>query len=81
MQEILEQMKMDEMPPNLRHVEKKKIKMEIDKINGVLEVIITANITETNKLIKAASCVVAKHLGFMKKKQISSNKEPWWKKE
>ena len=80
MQEIWDQMEMDEMPPNLRHVEKKKLKIEISKTNAILELMNTSNITDTNKLLRAAACVVAKHMGFMKKKQKKADKEPWWKK-
>ena len=79
LKEIMDQMEMDEMPPNLRNVERKKLKSEVNKINRVLEVMSTSNITETNKLLKAAGCVVAKHLGYMKEKKKNARKEPWWK--
>ena len=68
------------MPPNLRHVERKTLKREVSKINSVLEDIPTSNITDTNKLLKAAGCVVAKRLGFMREKKKNGLKEPWWKR-
>ena len=68
------------MPPNLRHVERKTLKREVSKINSVLEDIPTSNITDTNKLLKAAGCVVAKRLGLLREKKRNGLKEPWWKR-
>ena len=68
------------MPPNLRHVERKTLKREVSKINSVLKDIPTSNITDTNKLLKAAGCVVAKRLGLLREKKKNGLKEPWWKR-
>ena len=78
-QDIINQMEMNQMPPNLRHVERTKLKQEVGKVNSVLDTIPTSSISETNNLLKAAACVVAKNLGLMKEKKSKSN-EPWWKR-
>ena len=68
------------MPPNLRHVERKTLKREVSKINSVLKDIPTSNITDTNKLLKAAGRVVAKRLGLLRERKKNGLKEPWWKR-
>ena len=78
--EIIESMETCESPPNLRHIERKKLKEEVKKVNEALKYMTTQNITDTNKLLKAAGCVVAKRLGVKKKKKGGKVKEPWWKR-
>ena len=49
------------------------------KVNRVIELIETKNITQTNNLIKAASVWVADQFG-LKKYEVGKKKDPWWKK-
>ena len=49
------------------------------KVNRVIELIETKNITQTNNLIKAAGVSVADQLG-LKKYEGGKKKDPWWKK-
>ena len=77
--ELVELMRTDETPPNMRHIERKKLKEEATKVNEILQCVQTDNITDTNKLLKAAGCLVAKRLGIKKKKE-KNTKDPWWKK-
>ena len=77
-QEIVQQMKTKEAPPNLRYCAKKKLEEETCKVNRVLACIKTCDITATNELLKAAGCIVAKNIGYKKKKK--ETKEPWWRK-
>ena len=49
------------------------------KVNRVIELIETKNITQTNNLIKAAGVWVADQLG-LKKYQDGKKKDPWWKR-
>ena len=49
------------------------------KVNRVIELIETKNITQTNNLIKAAGVSVADQLG-LKKCDGGKKKDPWWKK-
>ena len=78
-EEIIEQMKSDEAPPNLRNVERKRLKSKVDEVNEVLKYIPTEYITATNKLLKAAGCVVARKLGI-KKKTVKPTEDARWKK-
>ena len=49
------------------------------KVNRVIELIETKNITQTNNLIKAAAIWVADQLG-LKKHEGGKKKDPWWKR-
>ena len=49
------------------------------KVNRVIELIETKNITQTNNLIKAAGVWVADQLG-LKKNEGGKKKDPWWKR-
>ena len=49
------------------------------KVNRVIELIETKNITQTNNLIKAAGVWVADQLG-LKKSEDGKKKDPWWKR-
>ena len=49
------------------------------KVNRVVGLIETKNITQTNNLIKAAGVWVADQLG-LKKYEGGKKKDPWWKK-
>lgn len=60
--ELLRQMERDETPPNLRNVERNRVKEKVELVNEVLGYIITEDITATNRLLKAAGCVVGRLL-------------------
>ena len=49
------------------------------RVNRVIELIKTKNITQTNNLIKAAGVLVADQLG-LKKSEGGKKKDPWWKR-
>ena len=49
------------------------------KVNRVIELIETKNITQTNNLVNAAGVWVADQLG-LKKYEVGKKKDPWWKK-
>ena len=64
-----------------------KLQQETAKVNRVLKHVKTNNITETYKLIKGVSIVVAENLGMkvnrkndMGTRQRGKNQEPWWKR-
>ena len=72
---------------DFKKVDRQKLQQETAKINRVLKYIKTNNITETNKLIKGVSIVVAENLGIkvdrqndMGTRQRGKNQEPWWKR-
>ena len=78
--EILESVKKEEdPPPNLRNVERKRLKEKAKEVNNVLAFMETKNITQSNRLLLAAGQVVSKRLG-VKKQQRKEKVVPWWKR-
>ena len=67
------------IPPNLRYMDRKKVKSETEKVNSVLCVFETENITETNIVIKAAANVVADRVGHKRMEQ-AERQEPFWRR-
>ena len=72
---------------DLKKVDRWKLQQETAKVNRVLKYVKTNNITETSKLIKGVSIVVAENLGMkvnrqnnMGTRQRGKNQEPWWKR-
>ena len=57
----------------------KILKKTTAKVNRVIDLIETKNISQTNNLIKAASVWVADQLGLKKYKGEKKN-DPWWKR-
>ena len=49
-----------------KKVDKKTLRSKAEKVNGVLQVVKTSNITQTNDLIKAAGIWAADQLGLTK---------------
>ena len=72
----------DDIPPNLRYVDRAKVKATTQKVNQIIQVIETSNITETNRLIVAAANVVADLLKFKRIElgDKKESKEPKWRK-
>ena len=78
--EIRVQMEKDESPPNLRYVERSRLKQKVDQVNEVLGfIVIPDDITAINKLLAAAGSVVGRHLGAREKRGQKAA-EPWWKR-
>ena len=65
-------------PPNLRSVDRSRLKKAVREVNVVVGFIQTRSITETNRVLIVAANVVALRLGF--KRSSSSPREPWWKR-
>ena len=62
-----------------KKVDRKKLRDKTQEVNGAIKHIVTASITHTNNLIKAASCWVAKQLGLRTVKQRKRH-IPWWQR-
>ena len=62
-----------------KKVNKRSLRAQTERVNSVMKFVKTKNITETNKLINAASVWVADQMG-LKKFEIGWRKEPWWKR-
>ena len=63
-----------------KKVDQKRLSEETLKVNGAIKHLVTADITQTNNLIKAASLWVAKQLGLKAVKK-GKKQDPWWKVE
>ena len=63
----------------MRYIERKKVRVAIDKINKVISVITTENITETNTLIRAAANCVADMVKY-KQRETNEKREPHWRR-
>ena len=59
---------------------KSRVVKETRKVNKVLKYIETSNITETKRLLKAVSMLVAERIRIKKKITSKRNTEPWWKR-
>ena len=64
---------------SFKKVDMKTLNRITTKINSVIELIQTENITQTNNLIKAAGVLVADPLG-LKPYKAEKKKDPWWKR-
>ncbi len=62
-----------------KKVDQKRLSEETRKVNGAIKHLVTADVTQTNNLIKAASRWVAKQLGLKNIKK-GKKEEPWWKR-
>ena len=47
------------IPPNLRYMDRKKVKLTTSRVNKIIPLMITETFTETNMLIRVAGNVVA----------------------
>ena len=63
----------------LKKVDQKRLSGETLKVNGAIKHLVTADITQTNNLIKAAGLWVAKQLGLKTVKK-GKKQDPWWKR-
>ena len=64
---------------SFKQLDMKILKQTTAKVNRVIELIETKNITQTNNLIKAAGVWVADQL-ILKKYKGRKKKDPWWKR-
>ena len=62
-----------------KKVDQKRLSEETLKLNGAIKHLVTADITQTNNLTKAASLWVAKQLGLKTVKK-GKKQDPWWKR-
>ena len=57
----------ERIPPNLRYIDRKKVREATVKISKVVSLIKTETITETNSVLRAAGNVVAEMVGYTNK--------------
>lgn len=62
-----------------KNIDKHRLKVQMNKVNDVIKFVNTNNVTETNRLIRAAAVWTSEQLG-LKKKEFREKKDPWWKR-
>ena len=67
----------ERIPPNLRYIDRKKVRAATVKINKIVSLIKTERITETNSVLRAADNIVAEMVGY-KNKEMRGNRQPNW---
>ena len=65
--------------PSLRGIDRRKLKISVQKVDAVLKKIETTDITSTNDLIYADAVIVNEIVG-VKSSGKTTDKEPWWKR-
>ena len=67
----------ERIPPNLRHIDRKKVRAATVKINMILSLIKTGTITEKNSVLRAARNIVAEMVCY-KNKEMTGDRQPNW---
>ena len=69
----------ERIPPNLRYIDRKKVREATVKISKVVSLIKTETITETNSVLRAAGNVAAEMVGY-KNKEMTGDRQPNWRR-
>ena len=69
----------ERIPPNLRYINRKKVREAIVKINKIISLIKTETVTETVSALRAAGSVVAEMVGY-KNKEMTGDRQPNWRR-
>ena len=69
----------ERIPPNLRYIDRKKIRAATVKINEIVSLIKTKTITEKNSVLRAAENIVAEMVGY-KNKEMTGDRQPNWRR-
>ena len=69
----------ERIPPNLRYINRKKVREAIVKINKIISLIKTETVTETVSALRAAGNVVAEMVGY-KNKEMTGDRQPNWRR-
>ena len=83
LKELVDRMEneLNEATRGLKKVDRRKVRQWTRKVNEVMNVTQTETITDTNKVIRAASVYVARKVGLRTGKGSRKDKqEPWWKR-
>ena len=69
----------ERIPPNLRYIDRKKVRPATVKINKIVSLIKTETITETNSALRSAGNIVAEMVGY-KNKEMTGDRQPNWRR-
>ena len=67
------------IPPNLRYIDRKKVRAATVKINKILPLIKAETITEANSVLRAAGNIVAE-MGGYRNKEMTGDRQPNWRR-
>ena len=67
------------IPPNLRYIDRKKVRAATVKIIKIESLIKTERIAETNSVLRAAGNIVAEMVGY-KNKEMTEDRQPNWQR-
>ena len=67
------------IPPNLRYIDRKKVRAATVKITKIESLIKSEKITETDSVLRAAGNIVAEMVGY-KNKEMTENRQPNWQR-
>ena len=70
---------LERIPPNLRYIDKKKVRAATVKINKIVSLIKTETITETNSVLRAVGSIFAEMVGY-KNKKMTGDRQPNWRR-
>ena len=69
----------ERIPPNLRYIDRKKVRAATVKINKFVSLIKTEAITETNSVLRAAGNIVSEMVGY-KNKEMTGDRQTNWRR-
>ena len=69
----------ERIPPNLRYIDRKKVRAATVKITKIESLIKSEKITETNSVLRAAGNIVAEMVGY-KNKEMTGDRLPDWRR-
>ena len=69
----------ERVPPNLRHINRKKVREATVRINKIVSLIKTETVTEANSVLHAVGNVVAEMAGY-KNKEMTGDRHPNWRR-
>ena len=67
------------IPPNLRYIDRKKVRAATVKITKIESLIKSEKITGTDSVLRAAGNIVAEMVGY-KNKEMTENRQPNWQR-
>jgi hypothetical protein len=63
-----------------KYADQRKLNEEVERMNKLVERVMTSSISMTNELIRAVGILVAENLGLKEQGGNTTRKEPWWKR-
>ena len=70
----------ERIPPNLRDIDRKKVRVATVKVNKIVSLIKTETITERNSVLRAAGNIVADMVGYENKEMTGNRHKLNWQK-